>query len=104
VREIVLAVTLITGIFLLLRTPLVFSFATNTFLLIFWLLTTAVLLLSHIAAQRLLYYARSRGRNLRSIVIIGEGREAAALAERIESDPALGYRVLGIIDARETRR
>ena len=104
VREIVLAVTLITGILLLLRTPLVFSFATNTFLLIFWLLTTAVLVLSHITAQRFLYYARSRGRNLRSIVIVGEGREAATLAERIESDPARGYHVLRIIDAKETRR
>ena len=55
-------------------------------------------------AQQFLYYARSRGRNLRSIVIVGEGREAVALAERIESDPAHGYRVLRIIDAKETRR
>jgi FlaA1/EpsC-like NDP-sugar epimerase len=101
--EIFLAVTSITGVFLVLRGPFDLAFATNRFLLIFWLLIFTSLVLSHEAAQRLLYYARSRGRNLRSIVIVGEGREATALAERIEKDTALGYRVLRIIDAKEMR-
>ncbi|MGB7947532.1 MAG: hypothetical protein WCH75_07615, partial [Candidatus Binatia bacterium] len=94
---------LITGIFLVLRWPLVLSFATNTFLFVYWVLIFSTLVLSYAVGQRLLYFARSRGRNLRSIVIVGEGREAAALAERIESDPHRGYRVARIIDAKETR-
>ena len=44
---------------------------------------------------------RLRGRNLRGLVIVGEGSEAAALADRIEKEPALGYRVIQVIDARE---
>ena len=103
-REIFLATILITGIFLVLRWPLELSFATNKFLLIFWALIFATLVLSYAVGQRLLYYARLHGRNLRSIVIVGEGREAAALAELIERDPTRGYRVLRIIDAKETRR
>src|SRR5204862_781403 len=45
-----------------------------------------------------LCYMRSLGRNQRSIVIIGEGVDAAALGDRIEEEPALGYRLARIID------
>ena len=96
-REILLAVTLITGIFLLLRGPLDLSFARNNFLLLYWLLVFVSLMLFHEAALRLLYYARVRGRNLRHIVIVGEQQEAAMLAERIAKDSTLGYRVMGVI-------
>jgi FlaA1/EpsC-like NDP-sugar epimerase len=102
VREIFLAVTLITVMLFVLRGPFDLSFATNSFLLSFWLLIFATLVLSYTVAQRLLYYARSRGRNLRSIIIVGESREATALAEGIENDTTLGYRVLRIIDVKET--
>jgi FlaA1/EpsC-like NDP-sugar epimerase len=97
-REILLAVTLISLIFLLLRGPLDLSFASNRFLIIFWLLSFAALMLSHETALGLLHFARARGRNLRNIVIVGELREAAALAERIEKESTFGYRVLQIID------
>jgi FlaA1/EpsC-like NDP-sugar epimerase len=74
------------------------SFASNRFLIIFWLLSFAALMLSHETALGLLHFARARGRNLRNIVIVGELREAAALAERIEKESTFGYRVLQIID------
>ena len=96
-REVLLAVTLITVIFLLLRGPLDLSFATNTFLLMFWLLAFGFLMLFHEAALRMLHYARLRGRNLRHVVIVGELQEATALAERFEKESNFGYRVLDII-------
>jgi FlaA1/EpsC-like NDP-sugar epimerase len=99
VRETLLATTLITGVFLVL--PLRMQFATKSFFVAFWLLTFTVLMLVRIVGQHLLYYARSHGRNHRSIVIVGEGLEAKALADRIEKEPTLGYRVVGIIDAKE---
>ena len=97
-REILLAVSLVTGILVLARGPLELSFATNNFLLVFWPLLLAILVLAHEMAQQLLFYARSRGRNLRNIVIVGDWREATALAERFEKDSNFGYRVLDIID------
>jgi FlaA1/EpsC-like NDP-sugar epimerase len=100
-REIFIAVSFITGILLVLRRPFDFSFATNQFLFAFWFLTFAVLALARVVGQQLLYFVRSRGRNLRSIVIVGEGLEAMALADRIEQEPTLGYRVVRIIDAKE---
>jgi FlaA1/EpsC-like NDP-sugar epimerase len=98
VREILLAVTLITAILLFVRGPLELSFATNNFLLVFWPLLLAILVVAHEVAQQALFYARSRGRNIRNIVIVGEWREATDLAARFEKDSNFGYRVLDIID------
>jgi FlaA1/EpsC-like NDP-sugar epimerase len=98
-REVFTAVTVITAVLWLAKLLVEFHFASNRFLMVFWALTLAGLFLSRLVGQRLLYFVRSRGRNLRSIVVIGEGADAAALAERIESESALGYRVVRVIDA-----
>jgi FlaA1/EpsC-like NDP-sugar epimerase len=96
-REVLLAVSLISVIIFILRVPLALSFASNKFLLIFWLLLLVFLVSAHELAQQLLFYARSRGQNLRNIVIVGERREATDLAARLENDSNFGYRVLDII-------
>ncbi len=90
------------GSILLLRWPLQLDFATNEFLLVFWVLTFAIFVVARMVGQRLLSYIRTRGKNLRSIVIVGEGSDASALADRIEKEPTLGYRVVQIIDAKES--
>ena len=41
---------------------------------------------------------RQRGRILRSAVIVGWNHEAQAIAEMLDHDPALGYRVVGVVD------
>jgi FlaA1/EpsC-like NDP-sugar epimerase len=101
VREIFTATTLIVATILLLRWPLQLEFATNEFLLFYWLQLLIGLLLVRMVGRQLLSYFRTRGKNLRSLVIVGEGLEAAALADRIETEASLGYRVVGIIDAKE---
>jgi FlaA1/EpsC-like NDP-sugar epimerase len=98
-REIFIATTLITaGLYILPRQML---FATNDFLLAFWVINFLLLSLARIVGHHLLYYARSRGRNLRNVIVIGEGAEAVALADRIGRETALGYRVLRIINTKE---
>jgi FlaA1/EpsC-like NDP-sugar epimerase len=101
VREIFIAVSLITSLLIVLRSPLDFQFASNHFLIAFWILNFGFLLGTRMLGQQLLYLVRRRGRNLRSIVVVGEGSEAAALAARVEKEPALGYRVVRVIDAKE---
>jgi FlaA1/EpsC-like NDP-sugar epimerase len=96
-REILVAVTLVTGIVFMARGPLELSFARNKFILLSWLFLLVIFVLAHEAAQQLLYYARSRGKNLRNIVIVGELGEATELAEMLENDSNFGYRVLDII-------
>jgi FlaA1/EpsC-like NDP-sugar epimerase len=99
IREIVLATILITGILLVL--PLRMEFATTLFFVTYWLLLITALMLARLIGQQMLYYARSRGRNLRNIVIVGEETEAKALADRIEKEATLGYRVVRVINAKE---
>jgi FlaA1/EpsC-like NDP-sugar epimerase len=99
--ELALTVTLVTVAFLVLKQLFDISFATREFLPLFWVFTLCALLLSHELARRLLHVARLRGRNLRNVVIVGEGPEVIALADHISQEVSLGYRILRIIDARE---
>ena len=99
--EVFCAVTVITGVLWLLRWPLALDFATGSFLLLFWLLAFCTLIVVHELLLGLLHLARRHGRNLRNIIIIGEGAEARTLASQITQESSLGYRVLRIIDAGE---
>jgi FlaA1/EpsC-like NDP-sugar epimerase len=98
IHEILNAVTILTGVLLLLRVPLQLSFATARFLVSFWLLTVAGFAVAREVSRWLLYFVRSRGRNLRNVIIIGEGPNATALAEQLSNEAGLGYRVSRIID------
>ena len=93
--EMLLATTLITALLIVL--PFNISFVTKDFIIVFWLMTSSVLLLSRLVGYRLLYYARSRGRNRRNVVVVGEVQDAGALANRIERDVTLGYHVVRIL-------
>jgi FlaA1/EpsC-like NDP-sugar epimerase len=99
--EIFVAVTVVTLVLWLLRWPLALEFTTNAFLLLFWLLTLCALALSHELVRQFLHLARLRGRNLRNVIIVGEGSNAAALSSRIRQESSLGYRVLRVIDVGE---
>lgn len=99
--EILFAVTLVTGVLMVLRWLFALAFATNEFLLVFWLLTFSTLVLSRVIAWQWLHLARLRGRNLRNVIIVGEEPYATALAKRVRQEAGLGYRILRIIDARE---
>jgi FlaA1/EpsC-like NDP-sugar epimerase len=100
--EIILATTLATALFLFLSQLFLIGFVMQVFLPVFWMLTVCVLWLSHELTRIVLQLARRWGRNLRNIVIIGEGRNAVLLANRIHHEVSLGYRVLRIIDAKES--
>jgi FlaA1/EpsC-like NDP-sugar epimerase len=95
VREIFVATTIVTGVLFVL--PLRMEFATAEFFALFWLLTFATLVISRTVGQRILYYARSYGRNVRNLVVVGEGLGAMALTDRIEKETTLGYRVVRVI-------
>lgn len=92
--------TWLTGVLLVLKWAFInLTFATSAFLLWFWLLTWCTLWLLHELARQLLQLARVRGRNLRNVIIVGEGTEITDLVNRIRQEASLGYRVLRTIDA-----
>ena len=67
--EMLLAVTVLTGVLLVLRWPLHLSFATNEFLRLFWLLTLCTLSLSREIIQWLLHLARLHKRLSKSNLV-----------------------------------
>jgi len=99
-REVFVATTLITGVLLVL--PFRMALVTAEFLILFWCFTCVALILARAGEIASLHFARAHGRNLRNLVVVGEGEAATALAERIEMAPTLGYRVVQVINAEET--
>jgi FlaA1/EpsC-like NDP-sugar epimerase len=77
------------------------ALVTKEFLILFWLLTFVALASGRVVGYPALYFARSYGKNLRNIVIVGEGNDGTALAERIEKATTLGYRVVRVINTKE---
>ncbi len=68
------------------------------FLVGLWGASGTILLLSRLVLRSLLDYARTRGHNLRHVLIVGSNPRALQFARRIESRAELGYRVIGFAD------
>lgn len=68
------------------------------FLVLFWVLTTAMVIFSRTIIRAILAYERRHGRNMRNMLVIGTNPRALRLVERIQHKPELGYRVLGFAD------
>lgn len=71
---------------------------TPKFQLVFWLLSSVVILAARIFVRYCLRKIRTHGHNLRHVLILGTNTRAIDFARKIESKPALGYRVLGFAD------
>jgi exopolysaccharide biosynthesis polyprenyl glycosylphosphotransferase len=71
---------------------------TPTFLVVFWLFSALVLIASRFVLRYSLAHLRRSGRNLHYILILGTNRRALEFAARINSNPDLGYRIVGFVD------
>ncbi|MBA7716950.1 hypothetical protein ES703_126035 [subsurface metagenome] len=56
------------------------------------------LLLEKIAVFSIMRYVRKRGRNYRSLLIVGTGRRAADFINRIQNHPEWGLKIIGAVD------
>ncbi|HTW30979.1 MAG TPA: sugar transferase [Candidatus Sulfotelmatobacter sp.] len=70
----------------------------RVFLLLFWALSTGLVILSRTAIRAALAYARRHGRNTRNMLVIGTNPRALELVDRIQHKPELGYKILGFAD------
>ncbi|MGA7217008.1 MAG: sugar transferase [Candidatus Sulfotelmatobacter sp.] len=98
VRDICGATTL--GTVIIAGAALVFNVwvVNRVFLVLFWGLTTGLVILSRTIIRAALAYARRHGRNQRNLLVIGTNARALTLAQRIQAKPELGYRILGFAD------
>jgi exopolysaccharide biosynthesis polyprenyl glycosylphosphotransferase len=100
IRDLLKAISLGTLIILLSAWFFKIGIVTPTFLVIFSVGTSIASIASRLVLRRLLKWVRLRGRNLRQILIVGTNERARILARKIESNPELGYRLLGFVDDR----
>ncbi len=66
-------------------------------LVVFFVLTTALLLSFRLAVRTLSHWFRRRGYNFRTVVIVGTNRTARRLAASIEQHRSWGLRLLGFV-------
>jgi exopolysaccharide biosynthesis polyprenyl glycosylphosphotransferase len=80
-----------------------FSYARSVFILDFVLALNMILIVRFVmrSAQT---FARRRHINLIPTLVVGRGQEAAACIKEMRERPALGYRVIGVVDSRIERR
>jgi exopolysaccharide biosynthesis polyprenyl glycosylphosphotransferase len=71
---------------------------TTSFLGLFFIVAAVVLCGSRLILRFVVERLRTRGRNLRFLLILGTNSRAVEFARRISGRPELGYRLLGFVD------
>ena len=94
-----LKATAVGSAFLLLAASVLrIRIVTPLFILIFWGVSSLKVASSRLAARWLLRGVRTRGRNLRHMLIVGTNPRAVHFARKIVARPELGYRIAGFVD------
>jgi exopolysaccharide biosynthesis polyprenyl glycosylphosphotransferase len=69
-----------------------------SFVLLFWIFCTSLLISSRLGARSILLTLRRHGRNTRYLLIIGTNSRAMEFAQRVSTSPELGYKIVGFVD------
>jgi exopolysaccharide biosynthesis polyprenyl glycosylphosphotransferase len=96
--DITKATTLSAAVLGLASVVLGFRMVTASFVAVFWVCSSGVIVVTRLAIRTYLGHLRKRGRNLRNMLIVGSNSRAVEFAKTIESKPELGYRILGFAD------
>ena len=67
------------------------------FPILFWLVTLGFFIVYRIVVFTVLYWIRSKKRNIRNVVMVGINPRSISLSKRLEN-PELGYNILGFVD------
>jgi len=68
------------------------------FLVAFWAIGTALIVVTRVLLRFVLGNIRKRGGNLHHVLILGTNSRAIDFARKIETQPERGYRLLGFVD------
>jgi len=93
------ATTLCAGILALASFLLNFTWVTPTFVLLFWVCATVLIVGTRIAVRTWLRRLRVHGRDSRNMLIVGSNPRAIEFAKTVRSKPELGYRIIGFADS-----
>jgi exopolysaccharide biosynthesis polyprenyl glycosylphosphotransferase len=78
-------------------------FVSRMFLAIFFMASVTSVLIEKVAIFYILHHVRKQGYNYKRLLIVGNGRRAAAFINKIQSHPEWGLKILGTIDDEPSR-
>jgi exopolysaccharide biosynthesis polyprenyl glycosylphosphotransferase len=91
--------TILAAAFLfVMARPMHINMVSTSFVLLFWLISTVLMVSGRLASRSLLVALRSRGRNSRFVLIVGTNDRAIAFADSIAARPELGIHIVGFVD------
>jgi exopolysaccharide biosynthesis polyprenyl glycosylphosphotransferase len=96
--DVIKATSLATIVLFLVGSLFHLSIIDPLFIAMFWLISTVTVVVSRWLLRFALEQLRSRGHNVRQILIVGTNSRAMEFAESLKTNSALGYRVLGFVD------
>ncbi len=71
---------------------------TISVLVAFWIICSLTTFLSRFLIRKILFQVRKHGRNLRHVIVIGNGKRGQALASTLIKRKELGYKFVGFVD------
>jgi exopolysaccharide biosynthesis polyprenyl glycosylphosphotransferase len=71
---------------------------TPVFLIVFWSISSTILVTSRLTLRFLLKRVGARVQNLRLVLIVGTNPRAVEFARKVEATPEFGYRIIGFAD------
>jgi exopolysaccharide biosynthesis polyprenyl glycosylphosphotransferase len=74
------------------------QFVSRMFFTIFIMITLIFILLEKIAVFSIMHYVRKQGYNFRRFLVVGTGKRAADIINKIKSHPEWGIRIFGVLD------
>lgn len=74
------------------------EFVSRVFFALFFVSSISFIMLEKIAIFSFMHYARKRGYNYKTLLIVGTGNRAASYIKKIKNHPEWGFRILGAID------
>jgi len=92
------ATTLGSALLFFVAIPLRIQLMTPVFVMVLWAASATAGLSSRLLLRYVLERLRSRGRNIRYLLVVGTNSRAVRFAQRIEARPELGYRLVGFVD------
>ena len=96
--DVMKATSFAVACFVLIGSAFSVGIVTWQFLLIFWVVNTISLSAFRGGLRFSLARVRTRGRNLRYLLIFGTNPRAVSFAQKITTSPEHGYRLLGFVD------
>jgi exopolysaccharide biosynthesis polyprenyl glycosylphosphotransferase len=75
-----------------------FKWVTPSFIVVFWAISTTLVVSSRVVARSILRRLRVHGRDSRNMLIIGSNPRASEFARQIQAKPELGYHIIGFAD------